>query len=192
MSRRALGLVSLSLALTGCSFIGRATLMPTVDTNGVVGVEAKLTGALGLTTQFDHEKSQGGAIGLIALPASLVGAVGERRGSSTELGFDAGAEYALVGRERGNLGFRAGASFSERFAPSGSAPPIAGTTVSTAMLFTVSASGSSTGVVAESRKRIALGPCIDATVLGREQYQRGQVGAGISIDWYDLTQWTVR
>ena len=48
------------------------------------------------------------------------------------------------------------------------------------------------GVVAESRKRIALGPCIDATVLGREQYQRGQVGAGISIDWYDLTQWTVR
>ena len=37
MSRRALGLVSLSLALTGCSFIGRATLMPTVDAMGPPG-----------------------------------------------------------------------------------------------------------------------------------------------------------
>ena len=33
---------------------------------------------------------------------------------------------------------------------------------------------------------------MDATILGEGRYGRGQLGAGLSIDGYDLTQWTVR
>jgi hypothetical protein len=176
-------LVPISLAVAGCSLVGRITIMPTVDTHGGVGAEAKLTGAIGLTTKVDHAKSESSTIGLLDVPASIVGAVGEKEGSPGELGFDVGFEYAQVGRDPGNVGFRGGALFSQRVRVTGSVPPLLGATLSTAMPFVLSRSGES---------RLALGPCIDAMTLGEGDYARSQIGAGISLDWYDLTEWTVR
>jgi hypothetical protein len=193
MRRRVLWLLPCALATCGCSLIARATIMPTIDSHGVVSVEAKLTGALGLTTSFDHEKATDSTIGLIAIPASAVGAVRASRGSTGELGFETGLEYARVGRDTGKVGFRAGSLFSERVDLGVSAPPQFGTTLSTALLFVVSTSAPRTGSLTDGgRARLAVGPAVDATVLSRRDHDREQIGAGLSVDLYDLTQWTVR
>jgi hypothetical protein len=180
------------LALTACSPIVRVAVLPTVDTRGNVGAEAKLTLALGLVTKFDHLGSPPHTnTGVLALPVEGGGGVRVHGPAQGVITAGTGFEYASVGSDVRDLGLRAALLASVRhYEPRPHTSP--GTTLQGALLVTAW-KGAPTHVLGIWGASVfALGPTLESALMIEDTSASGHFGLGLTLEWYRLTQWTVR
>jgi hypothetical protein len=179
------------LALTACSPIVRLSALPTVDTYGNVGAEVKLTLALGLVTKWNHLKSPphtntGVVVHSVAGGGGVVWPRGPAQGVVT---FDGGFEYASVGSDLKDLGFRAGLLGSVRhYAPR--SYDSFGLTLQGSLLLTAW-KGARTSVLDNPGSSVfALGPTLETAWMGEAAGSSGHFGLGLTLDWYRFTEWS--
>jgi hypothetical protein len=176
------------LVLAGCSFTVGASVLPTVDTTGVVGAEVRVTAGAGLSALT--KKNQ--PIRTTALLAPVrVG--GELRASPAHGGVDLAAGFAYLdpGDTDGDLGFRASALGGVSVYDSARAARY-GAAFELAPLVTLW-----TRPGWDSTPFVLLGPVLEAAVWGVEDDEAGEprtvgrFGLGVTLEWYVARRWAI-
>lgn len=111
--------------------------------------------------------------------------------SGTVLAVDGGVEYDKVASEVRDLGFRVAALASMRRhdqAPSASV----GGALQGALLLTTWKGKPSEILGLNGSSTFALGPTVEAAWMSEPSGSSGRLGLGLTLDWYRLTEWTVR
>lgn len=183
-SRVVLGVcVALSCCSTGCSYSIGAAVLPTMDTDREVGLEARLQFGAGLTNAWP--KRMEGRRTAAVMPSVYAGARKSlSEASSLCASAGTGLQYANVGEVPGRIGFRTAINGLVNLCHYDDRP--AGISLQAAPLYTLE-QGRSGGTT----PYLTVGPLFEAAMLARDTLTQGRFGAGITLDWIHLTRWDI-
>ncbi len=177
-------LVLLASGLGGCSYMLGVSALPTLDDNGDVGFEARVTAGVGVTNAWSKQREEPRRTAALMVPAS-VGLRTDKRGTCFPL--SGGLGFSSLGDEPGELGFKAnvlGEADSCR-----NIPNLYGGAAQLAALFTLTRHDGP-----ETHHYLTLGPLIEAALLSEADEDASALGRfalGPTLELYGLTYWDI-
>ncbi len=182
--RGPLAMIALLFGTSGCSYVIGASVLPTKDTDGEVGVEARLNFGTGITNAWPKNSGDVGRTAAVLLPA---GSAGLRFASGeTCVPLHGGAGFASLGPEAGDIGFNAGLLGVLTACPD--RPSLRGAGLQLGAPFTLLRDDGWT------HKYLTLGLLFEAAMLtpgGETNEVTGRFALGPSLQFYGLTQWAL-
>lgn len=178
---------SLALSLGGCSYSAGVSVLPTRDTNGETGIEARVVLSSGISNEWPKrlEEPRTGTV----MPSTYGGfrkSLSESSGACASLG--AGLQYENVARRPTLVGIRAGTYAVYGSCDAGHNPK--GASLQLAPLFTLQ-QGDQTN---HGYSYVTLGPLLEAALIGADASdpnERGRFGVGVTLDYLRIKRWTL-
>ncbi|MEZ4373913.1 MAG: hypothetical protein R3B07_24035 [Polyangiaceae bacterium] len=176
-------LLALLSCLSGCSYMLGVSALPTVDDNGEVGFEARITAGAGITNAWTKQMEYPRRTGAVMIPAS----VGVRPGDHLCMPLSGGLGIANLGDNPGELGFKtnvlgSGDACSEQ-------TNLLGGALQLAPLFTLTRSDSS-----YMHQYVTVGALMEAALLEEtegDQETIGRFAFGPTLEFYGLAYWDI-